>query len=73
MDAVVEILRAPPLMGTGNEDGRTLLNPALDLAMLLPVDHQQMVGIQSDAITHVNRFNLKSVDKHFTWPGGDSI
>ena len=51
-------------MSVGYEDGWSLDDPPLDVALLLLVDHQQVIGVQRDGVLHLHTLHLQPVHKH---------
>ena len=57
----VERRCVPPFVGGGDENGGTIHNPPLNVAFLLLVDDQEVVGVQFDGVSHRDRLNLQPV------------
>ena len=47
-----------PLMSVGYKDGWSLDYPPLDVALLLLVDDNEVIGVQLDRISHVDTVHL---------------
>ena len=59
----------PPFVGRGNENGGPLHHPPLNVALLLFVDHQEVVGVQLDGVPHPDGLYLQSVVEQFLRSG----
>ena len=57
-----------PLVGTGYKDRGSLHDPPLNVALLLLVDHNEMVGVQLDGRENLHRVQLQPVHKQLTRP-----
>ena len=66
-----EDVHASPLVRRRYEDGGALHYPSFDVARLLFVHHQKVVGIQLDGIPNLNEFHLQTVEEHLTGAGGE--
>ena len=45
-------------MSVGYKDGRSLDYPPLDVALLLLVDDDKVIGVQFDRISHIDTIHL---------------
>ena len=61
----------PPFVGGGDENGGTIHNPPLNVAFLLLVDDQEVVGVQFDGVSHRDRLNLQPVVEQLLWSSSE--